>query len=154
VEVQTRGALHRHLVLHAATPLRPHEVGDLALAAGYGCVHDVQVIQSAEKAAWYISKYVTKSSGDRQHVPWVVETVDPESGEVQRLKTTPTFRTWSQSRSWGYTLRGLRDLARAQARSRALYLEELKAALAAEAGAAVSGTPSACGRDSLDPPPS
>lgn len=131
VEVQERGMLHRHLVIHTSEPLGAATVGDLALEAGYGCVHDVQPIHSAQKAAWYISKYVTKSSGDRQNVPWRADVVDEETGEIRRLETSPTFRTWSSAQSWGFTLTGLRDLARMQARARARYLEELTSALAA-----------------------
>lgn len=145
VEVQQRGALHRHVVLHSESPLLPSEVGDLALAAGYGCVHDLQPIVSAEKAAWYISKYVTKSSGDRDNVPWVAEVLDVDTGEVRPMRSTPTFRTWSQSRSWGYTLKGLREIARVQARARAHYLRELADALAADSGFS-------CGQQGYPPP--
>src|SRR5690606_21215358 len=107
-------------------PLLPEEVGDLALSAGYGCVHDLQPIREASKAAWYISKYVTKSSGDRQNVPWRRPVVDEETGEIEVLDTTPTFRTWSAARSWGFTLKGLREIARVQAQARAEALRALQ----------------------------
>jgi hypothetical protein len=132
VEVQGRGALHRHVVLWTESPLSPEEVQPLALAAGYGCVFDLQVITSAQKAAWYVSKYVTKSSGSRQDVPWVAEVLDAHTGEVRPMHTVPTFRTWSASQGWGYTMKGLREIARAQARARAMYLRELSHLLAAE----------------------
>lgn len=132
VEVQERGMLHRHIVLNVDRPLLPAEVGQLALTAGYGCVHDLQPIQSASKAAWYISKYVTKSSGDRQNVPWRADVVDEDTGEILRLDTVPTFRTWSAARSWGYTLKGLREIARVQAQARARYHRELMALLESE----------------------
>jgi hypothetical protein len=135
VETQKRGVLHRHVVLNSATPVTPEEVGALAMVAGYGCVHDLQVIQSASKAAWYISKYVTKSAGDRADVPWRADVVDQETGEIRRMETTPTYRTWSSAQSWGFTLKGLRDIARMQARARAEELEELAAALATETAA-------------------
>ena len=57
-------------------------------------------------------KYVTKSSGERKNVPWRADVVDQETGEVRRMDTIPTFRTWSASQSWGYTLKGLREIAR------------------------------------------
>lgn len=151
VEVQKRGMLHRHLVLHSPSPLLASEVGDLALAAGYGCVHDVQPIHDAGKAAWYISKYVTKSSGQRDDVPWRADVVDQATGEVQRLTTTPTFRTWSSSHSWGYTLKGLREIARLQARARATYLRELAELLELDSGRAPLGPPVTLPGD--DPPP-
>jgi len=149
VETQKRGVLHRHVVLNSAVPITPEEVGALALVAGYGCVHDLQLVQSASKAAWYISKYVTKSSGDRENVPWRADVVDQDTGEVRRMETTPTFRTWSAAQSWGFTLKGLREIARVQAQARARYLEELSRALAAET---VQQAPS--GLDvAHDPPP-
>lgn len=124
VETQQRGVLHRHIVLNVDRPLLPAEVGALALAAGYGCVHDLQPVRSASKAAWYISKYVMKSAGDRGNLPWKREVFDVLTGEIRLLETTPTFRTWSAAQSWGYTLKGLREIARLQARNRAMYLRE------------------------------
>src|SRR5690606_13222214 len=53
VEVQERGMLHRHLVINLDRPLLPTDVGQLALTAGYGCVHDLQPIREASRAAWY-----------------------------------------------------------------------------------------------------
>ena len=125
VETQKRGALHRHVVLNVDRPLFPEEVQELALAAGYGCTYDVQVINSAQKAAWYISKYVTKAAGERSEIPWIADVLDKTTGEIRRMKTTATFRSWSAAQSWGFTLKGLREIARAQAAARAMYLREL-----------------------------
>jgi len=148
VEVQKRGMLHRHVVLNMDRPLLPAEVGQLALTAGYGCVHDLQPILSATKAAWYISKYVTKSSGDREKVPWRAPVLDEETGEVRVMDTIPTFRTWSAAQSWGYTLKGLREIARLQAQARARYLSEFSELVASDSPPeAVTAEPSA-----LSPP--
>lgn len=136
-----RGALHRHIVLNVDRPLTQPEVQALAVAAGYGCMTDLQLIQSASKAAWYISKYVTKSSGDRENVPWRADVVDKRTGEVTVMNTTPTYRTWSAAQSWGYTLKGLREISRLQAAARHRYLEELAAAIAAESPQTPAGAP-------------
>jgi hypothetical protein len=126
VEAQKRGVLHRHVVLNVSRPLQPAEVQALALAAGYGCVFDLQLIQSAGKAAWYISKYVTKSAGARKQVPWIAEVVwNQATGESRPMRTTPTFRTWSSAQSWGFTIKGLKAIARQQAQAREMYLREL-----------------------------
>jgi hypothetical protein len=151
VETQKRGLLHRHIVLNLNRPLLPAEVGALALAAGYGCVHDLQPIQNAQKAAWYISKYVTKSSGDRGNVPWRADVVDHDTGEVRVMETVPTFRTWSAAQSWGFTLSGLREIARLQAQARARYLRELAEALATDVPAAAAG-PAPAASVSTGPP--
>jgi len=124
VEVQARGALHRHLVVNVDRVLLPEEVQALALAAGFGCVFDLQILTSAEKVAYYVSKYVTKSSSARQEVPWIADVVDQVSGEVRAMKTAATFRTWSAAQSWGFTKKGLREIARAQARAREQYRRE------------------------------
>lgn len=130
VEAQERGALHRHVVIRSATPLTPQEVQHLALAAGYGCVFDLQVIKSADGIGRYLSKYVTKG-GDREHVPWEDVRVNTVTGEIS-VRTTPTYRLRSQSQSWGCTMREVRAVASAQARARAHYLRELALAVAAD----------------------
>lgn len=134
VEVQKRGALHRHVVINVDRVLLPAEIQALALAAGYGCVFDLQVLTSAAQVSRYISKYVTKSSGARGNVPWLADVTDRDTGEVRTLHTTPTFRTWSAAHSWGFTKKGLRDIARAQARARDKYLREFAELLATDAG--------------------
>jgi len=150
VEVQNRGVLHRHVVLNSSRVLLPEEVQVLALSAGYGCVLDLQVIRTASKAASYISKYVTKSAGARKELPWVADVVNKETGEVRKMRTTPTFRTWSAAHSWGYTLKGLREIARAQARTRARYLEELSELLGA---GSLASEPAGCPQKvAADPP--
>lgn len=150
VEVQKRGVLHRHVVLHTETPLTPAQVGDLALRAGYGCVHDLEPIRDAAKAAWYVSKYVTKSAGDRGTLPWRADVADETTGELVRMDTVPTFRTWSAAQSWGYTLKGLRDIARMQARARAEHLKALADAPRIGGGGGCEAT-TPVGRG--DPPP-
>jgi hypothetical protein len=129
VEAQERGALHRHVVIRTATPVTPAEVQSLALAAGYGCVFDVQEIRSAAGMGRYLSKYVTKGA-DRDRVPWEDARVNHSTGEIT-LHTTPTYRLRSQSQTWGCTMREVRSVAAAQARNRALYLRELDEALLA-----------------------
>lgn len=127
VEAQKRGALHRHVVIRSLTPLTPTEVQVLAMAAGYGCVFDLQVITSAAGIARYLSKYVTKG-GDRDSVPWEAVDVNHTTGEIT-LKTSPTYRLRSQSMNWGCTMKDVRAIASAQARARAMYLRELTALL-------------------------
>lgn len=127
VEAQERGALHRHVVIRTATPLLPAEVQALALAAGYGCVYDVQGIGSAAGMGRYLSKYVTKG-GDRDRVPWEAVQVDHSTGEIT-TSNSPTYRLRSQSMDWGCTMRDVRAVAGVQARARARYLLELQALL-------------------------
>jgi hypothetical protein len=133
-----RGALHHHVVIAAAT-LPPAEVlQELALAAGYGCVIDLRPVEDladVDDVAGYVSKtlagYVSKSSGDgRLEVPWRREvTEDPTTGEAfdppRRLHSLPTYKTHTQSRLWGCTVREVKAHAQRQARRRALALAYL-----------------------------
>jgi hypothetical protein len=145
VETQRRGMLHRHVLLFTDGLLGFREVQDAALAAGYGCVVDVEPVRSSEKASRYISKYVTKASRDRAVVPW--EAVDQETGEISGKR--PTYRLWSSSRAWGVTMREIRAVQAAQARQRAHYLLELASFMAEDVAASfTSGTVS----DRPDPP--
>jgi uncharacterized membrane protein len=103
----------------------------LALAAGYGCVIDLQAVElgaNLADLAAYVSKrvagYVTKASGaGRQGVPWRADVVDQVSGEVRRMQTLPTYRTHSQSAGWGITVGQVRAHMQAQARRRAAALK-------------------------------
>jgi hypothetical protein len=153
VEVQKRGALHRHLMIWTPEPLVPAEVQALAQEAGYGCVFDVQPVDDVRKAARYVSKYITKSAGDRGNVPWTAEVLDEQTGELRELSTVPTFRTWSSSQNWGFTVKGLREVMMQQARARAMYLRELADLLALDAPdvPAVAG-PAPTDSPSSDPP--
>jgi hypothetical protein len=122
--------LHRHVMLFSDQVLTHEEVQALALAAGYGCVLDIEPVASVEKAARYISKYVTKSSGARGVVPW--EWMNPTTGEL--IGKRATYRLWSSSHTWGVTMREIKATQALQARARARYLDELHAVLAEEAG--------------------
>lgn len=126
VETQKRGMLHRHLVVFVSEDLGFDEVQNLALAAGYGCVLDIEPLQSAQKAGRYLSKYVTKSTGERPEVAWSVVKVDQDTGELVDRAAPATFRLWSASHSWGVTMKQIKDTARAQASARARYLRELE----------------------------
>lgn len=129
VETQKRGALHRHVVLFVEEYLDHQEVQELALAAGYGCVLDLEHLESPEKAARYLSKYVAKSASERHVVPWTAERVDTDTGEIYDVQVDPTYRLWSASRRWGVTMKDVRAAAGRQARQRAMYLRELLDAL-------------------------
>lgn len=150
VEVQTRGALHRHIVLVVDQPLLPGEVQALAIAAGYGCVFDLQAIKSAAGMGRYLSKYVTKG-GDREKVPWEDLRVNTHTGEIT-VSTQPTYRLRSQSKSWRCSMREVRTIAAAQARSRAAHLRSLHEALAQDGFGAGSSAGNA-GAESLSDPP-
>lgn len=134
VETQRRGMLHRHVLMFVDETVTHDEVQALALAAGYGCVLDLEPVRSAEKAARYISKYVTKASSDRAVVPW--ERVNEETGELVGKRAT--YRLWSSSRRWGVTMREIKNAQSEQARARARYLAEW-AQLVTDDAAAVAG---------------
>jgi hypothetical protein len=118
-EVQDRGLLHQHLLLHSETAVTPGQVQAAALAAGFGCVMDHQEVSSPQQTARYLSKYVGKSTDQRPSVPWERLVVDEESGEVVEVRTRPTYRSYSQSRRWGLTMRDCLDAARRAAALRA-----------------------------------
>lgn len=132
IETQKRGLLHRHVVVFASERLHFSDLQDLALAAGYGCVLDVEPLDSPQKAARYISKYASKGAAQRPEVPWSRTVVDQDTGELREVPLRATYRLWSSSQKWGVTLKQLRTAASLQARARARYLEELTAALAAD----------------------
>jgi hypothetical protein len=115
VEVQelNRYALHRHVLLVMD---RPAEIGLLhewATSAGYGCVFDLEpLVPGSRKAARYVAKYVSKSCDARVGVPWLRQTVDRATGEIED-STSATYRTWSSSRTWGVTMREVVAASRA-----------------------------------------
>lgn len=99
-----RGALHHHVLLVVSEPVSVDRLHELATAAGYGCVMDLEPLEpGSRKAARYVAKYVTKSADQREIVPWSRESVDRQTGEITE-DHRPTFRTWSASRSWGLTM--------------------------------------------------
>jgi len=131
LEPQKRGYLHRHLIIFTKDVLVFSEVQEAALAAGYGCVADVQALTSEQQVARYLTKYVSKGASDRANVPWRKEKLDRQTGEIVD-SVSPTYRLWSSSHGWGVTMREVRAVAAAQARQRAKYLAELVDALAAD----------------------
>ncbi len=119
-----RGALHHHNVIMTPVPLDPLEVQRLALAAGYGCVMDMQLIPFVDnrKIANYVAKYVSKGA-DRDKAKWKVEMVDLATGELSWRKKRATYRSHSSSQDWAITLREIRACIRDVAVRRAAALK-------------------------------
>jgi hypothetical protein len=120
VEVQGRGALHDHAMVWSPTPLKLPAVRARAIAAGFG--HSVDLapcVPGSRKAAYYVSKYVTKATDSRESVPWAADVVDVTTGEVTRKSVPGRYRTWSMSRDWGIRMADVVAEARAYAQSMA-----------------------------------
>jgi len=122
-EVQRRGALHYHVLLRRVdgrpVTLARADVRRLAIRHRFGHSVDVQRLEPGH--AVYVAKYVAKSADGRQDVPWKGERWKPvpgyrvskrwgllfnDAGEIvgqtsRQMVTTPTYRTWSASRTWG-----------------------------------------------------
>ena len=113
VEVQRRGALHDHAMVWSPTPLSAKAIRAVALRAGFG--HSVDLAPAApgsKRAAYYVSKYVTKATDSREDVPWWGDEIDYDTGEVTEGLVPGRYRTWSCSRGWGLTMRAVRAQAR------------------------------------------
>jgi hypothetical protein len=114
VEVQARGALHDHAMVWSPTPLRKRDLAGLALSAGFG--HSLDLAEcppGSKRAAYYVSKYVTKATDSRHEVPWWGQVIDYGTGEVTEGVVDGRYRTWSMSRGWGLTMAAVRSEARA-----------------------------------------
>lgn len=125
-EVQDRGALHFHVLLHfpdgAIVPPGLLEVlRQYVMRYGFGHEVDVQAADPV-RAMHYVAKYVTKASGARKLVPWRAPqrpgdfTTDRDTGEVFLYRRRrASYRTWSASRAearcWHRTMR---DVVQAQ----------------------------------------
>ena len=107
-----RGALHLHVLVRIDVVLTTAVLRRLAISAGFGhaLVLD-ELAPGSKRAAVYVSKYVSKACDVRDEVPWLVETLDPETGKTHS-KTDATYRTWSKSRAWGKAMHELRTIAR------------------------------------------
>lgn len=104
VEVQRRGALHLHVLVRVDRSVRLplSMLRSLAMRHGFGHAVDVQEV-SSEHAAWYVAKYVSKSTDERDCAPFL----DRATGEIG----TGRWRAWSSTRgrrSWGATMASVR----------------------------------------------
>jgi hypothetical protein len=121
VEVQKRGALHLHVIVWSPVPL--DRIALRRMAIGYGFGHELDlapVVPGSRKHAYYVAKYVTKACDSRDDVPWRADVLDEESGEVRRMHTVASYRTWSASHGWGLTMSEVRAIcARAAVNGRA-----------------------------------
>lgn len=121
-ELQERNALHHHLIVwtpEGSPVVDVLLVQRLALEAGYGCNTDLApIVAGSRQHTYYVAKYVTKACDDRDDMPWVIEVVDQDSGEVRRMQSTPTFRTWSRSHGFGVSMKAVRANIRSRAAAR------------------------------------
>jgi hypothetical protein len=121
-EVQKRGALHKHILMRSSVPLDPYEIQRLAVLAGFGCSVDISPMSDA-RGAKYVAKYASKGYTERAEVPWraMVPVLDEDTGELvpTLVLTMAKYRTVSQSRGWGLTLRQIKATVRACARHEA-----------------------------------
>lgn len=133
-EVQRRGALHFHVMVKrldgAPGRLSTSLLRRVAVAHGFGHSVDVQRLEPGH--AQYVAKYVAKAADERQDVPWAAqgyerpvnpahrvhrpsgEVMDRRTGEllgpaVPALVTQASYRTWSKARSWGRSMREVRE---------------------------------------------
>lgn len=128
-----RGALHDHVIVWSAEPLDVKQLRAWAMRAGYGHSVDLAEFQpGTRRAAYYVSKYVTKSADERAEVPWAGDVVDLASGEVTRGQVEARYRTWSQSQDWGDSMVTVRAAAAVYARAK--REEEADAELASAIG--------------------
>jgi len=115
-EVQERGAIHHHTILASTVELDEYELQHLALAAGYGCQTSLDRITVNRGIEHYLSKtlggYLTKASDARKDVPWFADVADQETGEVRKMHTDATYRTHSESREWGLTVKAIKAAIR------------------------------------------
>jgi hypothetical protein len=116
VEVQLRGALHDHAMVASPVELNEKALRRMAIAAGFGHSLDLAACApGSRKAAYYVSKYVTKATDSRELVAWWGDVIDYETGEVTEGLVAARYRTWSMSRRWGSTMGEIRAEAAAYA---------------------------------------
>jgi hypothetical protein len=109
VEVQQRGALHLHVIVFSPVELDRVDLRRTAMSYGFGHSLDLaKIVPGSRKHAYYVAKYVTKACDSRDQVPWRADVVDEVTGEVQRLHTSASYRTWSASHGWGLTMKEVR----------------------------------------------
>jgi hypothetical protein len=145
VEVQKRGLIHHHVVLWSPVPLDAGTVQSIAVKAGYGCVFDLGLLDSPSKMAGYLAKYVTKALDQRCEVPWRVQRVNVDTGEVTD-DLVPTYRAGQASQGWAMKMWELREAARRSAAIGAARRREYDAFMATQAAtddvsSHVSGAP-------------
>lgn len=133
VEIQERGAIHYHVPLWSPVPIDAVALEVAAVRAGFGHQVDLEPVSGGSShVAGYVAKYVTKTADQREGVPWEVDDVDVETGEIRSRQARATYRGYSKSARWGLTMKAIRAALRDQAMARvaADYLEsEVAAAL-------------------------
>lgn len=123
VEVQRRGALHVHALLRSSDgrplALSGARLRRAAMLLGFGHSVDVQAVASSHAA--YVAKYCAKAADSRAEVPWIgwrhvggswLNTRTGEIVEVERKRVrsfSPTYRAWTTSRGWGWTMGNVRE---------------------------------------------
>ena len=132
-ELQKRGALHRHALVHAAgISVKRMEQTIRALAAkwGFGVQIDVKAIAGNDafemaRRAGYLASYVTKEIGSAKLFDR--KTGEPKEGGV---------RAWSSSRRWGHTMGKVKEDRLIWVRARAVTAQGAQGAPSGGAAAA------------------
>lgn len=119
VEIQQRGAIHYHVPVWSPVPIDVDSVELAAVRAGFGHEVDLEPVSGLSSGVpGYVAKYVTKTSDQRDSVPWSVDQVDVETGEICRRQVRATYRGYSKSARWGLTMKEIKAALRDQARAR------------------------------------
>jgi hypothetical protein len=137
VEIQKRGAIHFHALVRCDADLRRRRAEVRAIAMRWGFGHSVDVAPvDSDRAAWYVAKYVSKSTEERERAPWI----DRSTGEVT---TAARYRCWSASRQWGASMAAVKASQARWCQVRAMVVPATAEAPPDEGGAAVVVAPSA-----------
>lgn len=153
VEVQDRGALHLHVIVWSSQPLDVVHLRRLAIRCGFGHSTDLApIVAGSKRHAYYVAKYVTKACDSRDDVPWRREVVDQDTGELRRLHTIATYRTWSSSQGWGLTMKEVRRACR-QAVEASKRAQVLRDQVPRVPGSGSDGTPGERTVPGVPPPP-
>jgi hypothetical protein len=148
---QGRGGLHLHILIWSPEVLDKAWLRRSAVSCGFGHEFDLAPIApGSRKHAYYVAKYVTKSNGMREEVPWRADVVDTKTGEITEALVPSRHRGWSSSRGWGLTMRAIRQELRDARDKRHAAIEALAPALLAAAfGLVLDDCPDSGG---VDPP--
>jgi len=96
-----RAFLHIHALIRTTVDLRVHLDDLRALVIGLGFGHSLELVAAEPRHAAYAAKYASGSVDERHQVEWLID------GET--VRGAPRMRTWTCSRSWGSTMKDIKQ---------------------------------------------